>query len=69
MATPPAPAASSSSGYGKSVGAVAGGAVSTLIIGALDHYMPGFLNDTMDAALQTLIVLGCVYFTPHRLSN
>lgn len=56
-------------GYGKSIAAVAAGAVSTLVIyiiqGMIGHSLPA----DVAAAVQTLITTGAVYLTPHTLSK
>lgn len=55
-------------GYGKSIGAVVGGALSTLVIGGLS--MAGVhLPDVMSNAAQTLITLYCVYLIPHDIGT
>lgn len=55
-------------GYGKTVGALVGGAVSTLFVGGLA--MVGIvLPDAMSNAVQTLITLAAVYYVPHDLGS
>lgn len=50
--------------YNKSFGALAAGAVCTLIVGGLS--MGGIhFPDSMTNAVQTLLTIGAVFFIPH----
>lgn len=66
MAVPPAPQAPI--GSGKSLAAIGAGALTTIITGALDSYvLPHPLTPELVAAIQTVVTLAAVYFTPHNL--
>lgn len=56
--------------YGKFVGTVVGGAVSVLVIYALNRFMPPpALPDYVCGAIQTLITAAVTYFFPHTLTT
>lgn len=65
MAVPPAP--QPPIGSGKSLAAVAAGALSTLILGIINHYAPTLLTPAMNGAIQTLVTVAAVYWTPHNI--
>ena len=60
-------------GYGKSLAAIAAGAVSTIVIYIIDAVLKakgiGALPADIVAAVQTLITTGAVYLTPHNLGS
>ena len=56
-------------GYGKLGAAMVGGALATFVAGLIDHYVPGLLTPTMDAALQTLVTAGAVWIVPHDMGS
>lgn len=65
------PADPSPVGNGKSIAALASGAISTILIYAgnavLQHYGQPPLPGEITAAVQTLVMVGAVYFTPHGM--
>lgn len=56
-------------GSGKAIGAVIGGAVSTIVIYLIQVITKQQIPADIAAAVQTLIVTGVVYFTPHSLGT
>jgi hypothetical protein len=56
-------------GTGKSQATLIGGAISTIVIWALNTYvLHPPMPDYIGTALTTLICYGCCYFTPHAAS-
>lgn len=60
-AFPPSPA----TGYGKAIAATAAACLSTIIVYVLDQFLKAPLPAEMVAAIQGLLTVGAVYFTPH----
>jgi tetrahydromethanopterin S-methyltransferase subunit E len=60
-ALPPAP----TTGYGKAVAATAAACLSTILVYVLDQFLKAPLPAEMVAAIQGLLTVGAVYFTPH----
>ncbi len=52
-------------GNGKAYAAVIGGAATTIVVYILNQFLPQPLPAEIAGAIQTLIVTGSVYFTPH----
>jgi tetrahydromethanopterin S-methyltransferase subunit E len=60
-ALPPTPAP----GYGKAIAATAAACVSTILVYVIDQFLKAPLPAEMVAAIQGLLTVGAVYFTPH----
>lgn len=56
-------------GSGKAIGAVVGGALYTIIVYLIQAIAHVTLPAEVSAAIQTLVVTACVYFTPHTLGS
>lgn len=69
MANPQAPAPGPVVGSGKAFGAVIGGALATIVIYIIQQVTKQPLPADISAAVQTLLVTGIVYFTPHDLGS
>lgn len=52
-------------GYGKSVAAVASGALATIVIWVVDQFLPTPMPPEISAAVQTLFTTAAVFLTPH----
>ena len=56
--------------YGKAIGAVVGGAVSVVVVYAINRFLPPPpLPDYVCGALQTLITAVITYLFPHSLTS
>jgi ABC-type branched-subunit amino acid transport system permease subunit len=58
-----------STGPGKAVGAIIGGALYTIIVYLITAALHVTLPSEVSSAIQTLVVTACVYFTPHNLGS
>lgn len=56
-------------GYGKSMAAVAAGALATIVVWVVDQFLPSAMPPEISAAVQTLFTAGAVFLTPHNLGG
>ena len=65
MATIPPAAPAPAGGNLKAYAATAAGSLSTILVYVVDQFMPHPLPPEIVAAVQTLVTVAAVYFTPH----
>lgn len=56
-------------GYGKSMAAVAAGALATIVIWVIDQFLPTPMPAEISAAVQTLLTTAAVFLTPHDFGS
>jgi hypothetical protein len=56
-------------GNAKAIGAVLAGAFATILVYVLDQFLTTPLPADIVAAVQTVLTVGVVYFTPHSVGG